>query len=197
MDRRITEEVKDIACRPERGGNWTTCSSLHRHGYPSFDPILYSLDLILPVISTQQTKDWAPLTTTPCREITWSGRCQHSLEEEVMSNTSGYWWPAGVLFWLCFLRALQSAVLSHPPCNQLEHGGQIAIDSVSFPAALSVLPGVLNPHEITCWLMPNAMLATIWLSGHSLRRPAGDTPLRMFGPSVRAWRDRKAAASYG
>jgi hypothetical protein len=100
MDRRITEEVKDIACRPERGGNWATCSSLHRRGYPSFDPILYSLDLILPVISTQQTKDWAPLTTTPCREITWSGTCQHSLEEEVMSNTSGYWWPAGVLFWL-------------------------------------------------------------------------------------------------
>jgi hypothetical protein len=59
-DRRVIEEVKDIACRPEYGGNWTTCSSLHASGYPSFDPIVYSFDLILPVIATQQTKDWAP-----------------------------------------------------------------------------------------------------------------------------------------
>jgi hypothetical protein len=66
-DRRMFEEVKDIACRPEHGGNWTTCPTLHRRGYPSFDPTVYSLDLILPVIATQQTKDWAPLTTVPCQ----------------------------------------------------------------------------------------------------------------------------------
>jgi hypothetical protein len=79
-DRRVFEEVKDIACRPEYGGNWTTCQTLHHHGYPSFDPIVYSFDLILPVIATQQTKDWAPLTT--------------------ISSASGYWPWVVFFFWL-------------------------------------------------------------------------------------------------
>jgi len=98
-DRHVFEEVRDIACRPEHGGNWTTCASLHRLGYPSFDPVLYSVDLILPVVATQQTKDWAPLTTEPCRDTNFLGLCKEHLPQGVISSTSGYWWPGG-LFWL-------------------------------------------------------------------------------------------------
>jgi len=48
----------------------------------------------------------------------------------------------------CFLRAFQSAVLSHPPCNQLKHGRQIDVDCVSLSASLALVPGVLNPQQI-------------------------------------------------
>src|SRR5262249_747350 len=45
-------------------------------------------------------KHWVPLTTKPCRQVSWYGMCEHPLEQEVMANVSGYWWPLGVLFWL-------------------------------------------------------------------------------------------------
>jgi hypothetical protein len=75
-------ETKDITevgtfCYPEHGGNWTTCPALSNIHYTQFDPLIYSFDLILPVISTQQTKDWAPLTT----------------------KSSNYW-RLGLFFWL-------------------------------------------------------------------------------------------------
>jgi hypothetical protein len=31
--------------------------------YPAFDPLVYSFDLILPVIATQHVREWTPLTT--------------------------------------------------------------------------------------------------------------------------------------
>jgi len=98
-DRHIIEDTKDATCRPEGGGNWTTCASLHSHGYPAFDPIVYSFDLILPVISTQQTKDWAPLTTRGCKSVNRFGVCQSHADEGDNSNVSGYW-PLGVAIWL-------------------------------------------------------------------------------------------------
>jgi hypothetical protein len=98
-DRHMVEEVRDIACRPEHGGNWTKCASLHRRGYPSFDPFVYSFDLILPVIATQQTKDWAPLTTVPCRDVNVLGLCKQRFSKAITTSTSGYW-PSGLFFWL-------------------------------------------------------------------------------------------------
>lgn len=48
-------------CRPENGGNWTKCDKFAASEYTSFQPYLYSLDLILPIIDLQQEKDWAPI----------------------------------------------------------------------------------------------------------------------------------------
>jgi hypothetical protein len=98
-DWRVIADTTDPGCRPERGGNWTTCQSLHRRGYPSFDPVVYSFDLIVPVIATQQTKDWAPATTWRCQHRNLLGFCVLPLQENVISTTSGYWW-LGLAFWL-------------------------------------------------------------------------------------------------
>jgi hypothetical protein len=98
-DWRVIADTTDPMCLPERGGNWTTCQSLHRRGYPSFDPIVYSFDLIIPVIATQQTKDWAPATRWKCRQPDFLGICERRLEPGVVSDTSGYW-PLGLLFWI-------------------------------------------------------------------------------------------------
>jgi hypothetical protein len=78
-DRVVLKEMGEAgtACDPINGGNWTTCPALRKIGYAQFDPIIYSLDLIFPVISTQQTKEWAPLT----------------------ARSSNYW-PTGLFFWL-------------------------------------------------------------------------------------------------
>ena len=60
-DQRVLEKID--RCGPEKGVNWTRCPALLDHGYPPFDPVIYSFDLIAPVISTEQTKRWAPSTT--------------------------------------------------------------------------------------------------------------------------------------
>lgn len=84
-DRQILDEVNDLSCRPEFGGNWTTCSGLHARQYPLFNPIVYSFDLIVPVLTTQQTKDWAPLTSKP------SSAGDNGVRRE--------YWPLGIIFW--------------------------------------------------------------------------------------------------
>ncbi|HRK24687.1 MAG TPA: hypothetical protein PLQ11_07010, partial [Beijerinckiaceae bacterium] len=53
-------------CRPRAGSltNWTnsgTCNGPNE--YTTFQPLLYSLDLILPLVDLQQDKDWAPMVT--------------------------------------------------------------------------------------------------------------------------------------
>jgi len=98
-DWRVIADTTDPGCRPERGGNWTTCQSLHHRGYRSFDPVVYSFDLILPVIATEQTKDWAPSTTEPCQRVNWLGFCKEPLADGGVAGASGYWWP-GLIFWL-------------------------------------------------------------------------------------------------
>jgi hypothetical protein len=44
-----------------RVGNWWLCPELPSE-YASFSPFVYSLDLILPVVSLGQAKDWGPIT---------------------------------------------------------------------------------------------------------------------------------------
>lgn len=60
-DRTIVGSAEYGKCRPHA---WATCSEL-RGRYPAFDPIVYSFDLILPVIATQHVREWAPLITKP------------------------------------------------------------------------------------------------------------------------------------
>jgi hypothetical protein len=98
-DRRIIEEVKDGACRPEYGGNWTTCSTLKNRKYPDFYPLIYSFDLMFPFFATQQSKDWAPLIVKPCSAINRIGLCRDPLAPDVTATTSGYS-PLGSFFGL-------------------------------------------------------------------------------------------------
>jgi hypothetical protein len=41
---------------------WTICSKLPNE-YTTFNPLIYSLDLILPLVDLQQEKDWSPIVT--------------------------------------------------------------------------------------------------------------------------------------
>jgi hypothetical protein len=45
-------------------GNWYLCEKL-REEYTGFSPLLYSLDVILPLVDLQQQRDWGPLIPTP------------------------------------------------------------------------------------------------------------------------------------
>jgi hypothetical protein len=45
-------------------GNWYRCHSLSEE-YTAFNPYLYSLDLILPLVDLQQKKNWVPVILTP------------------------------------------------------------------------------------------------------------------------------------
>jgi hypothetical protein len=45
-------------------GNWFWCRELQSE-YTTFNPYMYSLDLILPLVDLQQDKDWAPYIQTP------------------------------------------------------------------------------------------------------------------------------------
>lgn len=49
---------------PPKFGNWYLCPDLPAE-YTTFDALLYSLDLILPLVELQQDKDWAPMICTP------------------------------------------------------------------------------------------------------------------------------------
>ncbi len=49
---------------PPKVGNWYWCKALPAE-YTTFNPYLYSLDLILPLVDLQQDKDWAPIIPTP------------------------------------------------------------------------------------------------------------------------------------
>jgi hypothetical protein len=98
-DWQLAGDSKDDTCRPERGGNWTTCSWLRQRGYQSFDPLLFSFDLIVPIIATQQTKDWTTMTTIPCASLNRFGFCREELPKNVEAAVNGYW-SLGVLFWI-------------------------------------------------------------------------------------------------
>lgn len=55
----------EIPYRPIQGaGNWYLCEKL-REEYTGFSPIVYSLDLILPLVDLQQERDWSPMIPTP------------------------------------------------------------------------------------------------------------------------------------
>ena len=43
---------------------WTRCAAMPPE-YTTFQPMLYSLDLILPLVDLQQESDWAPIVEDP------------------------------------------------------------------------------------------------------------------------------------
>lgn len=49
---------------PTCTSNWYLCAELPEE-YTGFSPLVYSLDVLLPVVNLQQEQDWAPLIPTP------------------------------------------------------------------------------------------------------------------------------------
>jgi hypothetical protein len=84
-DRRILDDPQYVACRQQRLVNWTKCDAL-QYRYTVFNPLLYSLELILPVAGSQQTKDWAPLMVLPCAEVDRLGICQRFVAGDASSS---------------------------------------------------------------------------------------------------------------
>jgi hypothetical protein len=77
----------DALARPTTR-NWYLCEKLPA-AYTTFDALLYSLDLLLPLVELQQNKDWAPMVCTPeglRRDRDWFGAW---LESVLMRNDSG------------------------------------------------------------------------------------------------------------
>jgi hypothetical protein len=96
---RIYEGQQYEACRPENLGNWTTCKAPYE--YTTFNAAIYSLDLILPLVGLQQEKDWAPMITQPCEQMTYLGICLrpwNAYDDPHFQPQSGYW-PFGLFVW--------------------------------------------------------------------------------------------------
>ena len=62
-DRQVLEKSKEY-CQTEDARDWTKCEKL-KLAYTAFNPLLYSLDLILPLAGFNQTKNWAPRVVEP------------------------------------------------------------------------------------------------------------------------------------
>jgi len=59
-DRKILKAGPPASCSQEKSFNWTKCGQLQSE-YSVFNPFLYSLDLIVPIVGLQQSKDWTPM----------------------------------------------------------------------------------------------------------------------------------------
>lgn len=53
---------------------WTSANCPMPPEYTTFQPFIYSLDLILPLVDLQQDSDWAPIVSNANGETLWAGR---------------------------------------------------------------------------------------------------------------------------
>jgi hypothetical protein len=77
-DRGILYDPRFESCHQEYPFNWTKCRNLQR-SYTVFNPIIYSIDLIVPILALQQSRDWAPQMTQSCGRIRFEVLCWQSL----------------------------------------------------------------------------------------------------------------------
>lgn len=100
------------SCTPERGGKWTACNVTE---IPPFKPLLYSLDLMLPIIDLQQAENWRPrneslILTLPaprCWQLT--ATCQGLRWLPITTGkgfTQGTLLLTGIFAWLLLIGAL-------------------------------------------------------------------------------------------
>lgn len=78
------------SARP-KAGNWYVCPELSGE-YTTFSPLVYSLDLILPLVDLQQDRDWAPIIPTP----------KEKWHEELGHLTLNHWTRFAVWFEILF-----------------------------------------------------------------------------------------------
>lgn len=65
----------DCGARGEAGkAYWTSANCPMPPEYTTFQPFIYSLDLILPLVDLQQDSDWAPIVSNANGETLWTGR---------------------------------------------------------------------------------------------------------------------------
>ncbi|MBY0306764.1 MAG: hypothetical protein K2W86_16625 [Sphingomonas sp.] len=75
-----SKDFKDCGAPGEKDKNgkpkpfWTSPKCPTPPEYTTFQPFLYSLDLILPLVDLHQEADWAPLVVNPAGETLWPGR---------------------------------------------------------------------------------------------------------------------------
>lgn len=74
-----------------KAGNWYVCPELSGE-YTTFSPLVYSLDLILPLVDLQQDRDWAPIIPTP----------KEKWHEELGHLTLNHWTRFAVWFEILF-----------------------------------------------------------------------------------------------
>ncbi len=74
-----------------KAGNWYLCPELSGE-YTTFSPLVYSLDLILPLVDLQQDRDWAPIIPTP----------KEKWHEELGHLTLNHWTRFAVWFEILF-----------------------------------------------------------------------------------------------
>ncbi len=72
-DRKVAEDLRADLCKEQRF-NLADCPALALR-YTAFNPVIHSIELTIPVLGLQQTKDWAAQTTIPCEEKTFFGLC--------------------------------------------------------------------------------------------------------------------------
>jgi hypothetical protein len=85
---------------PNPRHNWYLCSALPNE-YTGFNPLVYSLNVLLPVVDLQQEQAWGPITPTPSKIWwpnvyalfeSWGGRVQLVIWAETL-----YGWIAGAM----------------------------------------------------------------------------------------------------
>ena len=87
--------LKDI-CKSD----WYLCDKLPED-YTTFSPMVYSLDVLLPLVNLQQEQDWAPLIPTPkaswCEELFMNWSLKHWVRLVVWFEIL-FGWVASLLF---------------------------------------------------------------------------------------------------
>jgi hypothetical protein len=69
-DPAVFADPRLAACRA-RSANWTECAALPRE-HPRFQPLAYSLDLLLPVANLRQSDAWHPAVAAPHATTPWA-----------------------------------------------------------------------------------------------------------------------------
>jgi hypothetical protein len=100
-DRRVLDDPQLKECQRALAVNWAQCAPLQLK-YTAFNPLLYSLELIVPVIGVQLSKDWSPQLKQSCSAvdalgICWSAWRPVSGRSEISAaQVATGWWPLGV-----------------------------------------------------------------------------------------------------
>ncbi len=88
--------------------NWVNCAEL-RGEYTTFNPFLYSLDVILPLVDLQQEKDWGQYIDKPF--INWPVDFSKPFNDQRLNHVTRFFMWFEILFgWICSL--ILVAVLS-------------------------------------------------------------------------------------
>ena len=103
-DRSVLDDPRFRNCRSDAYGNWVKCPQL-LYSYTKFNPILYSLDLMVPIFSLSQARDWAPQLVRPCVDVNSLNFCRVSAAamiaaKQPVTTTLPAYWPLGTVTWI-------------------------------------------------------------------------------------------------